>query len=429
MTESIRNINLIIATVGIVLSTVSIIQAKRNRFIEDKMRKFFVAFFAVMDVYVLCIITRELIHDRSGEMWVALSRISFFGQAFISSILTVLVTALILYQSGEERFERSGIFKISIGLWIIYVGVLIYAQFTKNIYYVDSDNNYFRGPYFSEIMIIPMIIMLVNLYAIWRNSDRLTKGQKKAFLIYAIVPTVCMILQSTLFGIHFIVLGTVAAALYMFTDILSEEEEGVRNRESENARLKNDILLAQIRPHFLFNALTTIKHLIKTDPDKAEIAMTQYTTYLRHHMDSITTSEIVPFEEEIKHVKGYLEIQKLRFGDELEVECDVDFTDFRIPTLTLLPLVENAITYGTRRNEDRTGKVKISTKQYVDRIEVVVEDNGPGFVPDALPDDRERSHVGLENVRARMENVAKGKLIIDSKPGHGTKATLVIPRE
>lgn len=426
MSIAIRNINLIIATAGIVLSSISLVQAKTNRFIEKELKRLFIAFFAVIDAYVLCIIARELIHGNSGEVWVAMSRVAFFGQAFLSSLLTILVTSLILYQSGEKNWKKSGIFIAAIALWLIYVGILVYAQFTKDIYYVDQNNNYFRGPYFPVIMIAPIVIMLVNLFAVWKKRDKLSDRQVRAFLVYAIVPTICMVLQIKRFGVHFIVLGTVAAAIYMFMDILTEQREGVAKKELENSQLKNDILLAQIRPHFLFNALTTIKHLIKTDPEKADEAMTKYTAYLRHNMDSIIKSDTVPFDEELEHVKGYLEIQKLRFGDELEIECDVKYTDFKIPTLTLLPLVENAITYGTRRNEDRTGKVRISSEKFDDRIEVTVEDDGPGFVPEALPDDRQRSHVGLQNVKSRIESVSGGKLIIDSEPGKGTKATIVL---
>ena len=427
MSIAIRNINLIIAAAGIALCSLNMIQAKTNRFIEKGMKNFFIGFFAVIDAYVVCIITREFTHTFTGAEWVTVSRIAFFGQALLSSVLTILVTAFILYQSGERDWFRNKIFIISLALWLIYVGVLIYAQFTKNIYYVDEENNYHRGPYFSIIMIVPIIIMIVNLFATWKKKEQLSERQIRAFLVYAILPTICMVLQSRLFGIHFIVLGTVAAALYMFMDILTEQREGLALKEVENAKLKNDILLAQIRPHFLFNALTTIKHLIKTDPEKAEKAMVQYTSYLRHNMDSITSNETVSFKEELEHVKGYLEIQKLRFGDELEIECDVSYTDFKLPTLTLLPLVENAITYGTRRNPDRTGRVRISSEKYDDRIEVTVEDDGPGFVPEALPDDRKRSHVGLENVKARIEHVAKGKLIIDSELGKGTKVTIVLP--
>ena len=85
------------------------------------------------------------------------------------------------------------------------------------------------------------------------------------------------------------------------------------------------------------------------------------------------------------------------------MEYDLEFTDFRIPTLTLQPLVENAVSYGVRRSENGTGVVTISTKKTAGHIEVSVKDDGPGFIYNSLPDDRERTHIGIRNVRERIE--------------------------
>lgn len=426
MNSIIRNINLIIATSGIILCAVSLFQMNNGRHILKETKKFFTAFFSVVIIYITCILIRELTYSFTGANWALLSRIVLFGQAFVSSLLTILVTAFLLYQSGED-YKKNNYFRISIILWIIYVLLLLYAQFNNQFYYVDSNNAYSRGPLFGLLMIAPTIIMALNVVVLYLKRNELSTKQRKAFLAYSIIPAICVVIQSSFFGIHLIALGTLIATMVMYMDITSDQKERMEIKEEENAQLKNELLLAQIRPHFLFNALTAIKHLIKEDPDTADDAITNYMTYLRHNMDSIMVDEPVPFKDELEHVNGYLELQKIRFGDELNVEYDLKYTDFKIPTLTLLPLVENAITYGIRRNEDRTGKVTISSEKYDDRIEVTVEDDGPGFIPDALPNDSERSHIGIKNVRTRIENVSKGKLIIDSTPGKGTKATIVLP--
>ena len=100
-----------------------------------------------------------------------------------------------------------------------------------------------------------------------------------------------------------------------------------------------------------------------------------------------------------------------------------------MPTLTLQPLVENAVTYGVRKSETGCGTVTIRSRAFPDRWEVSVTDDGPGFVPDSLPGDSERSHVGLRNVRERLKHTCGGELRIDSVLGEGTTVTIVLPKE
>ena len=89
--------------------------------------------------------------------------------------------------------------------------------------------------------------------------------------------------------------------------------------------------------------------------------------------------------------------------------------------------MENAIRYGVRKSSTGDGTVVIRATEYPDRFEVDVIDDGPGFVPSALPDDG-MSHTGLQNVRERLQRICGGQLLIDSKIGEGTKVTMVLPK-
>ena len=134
------------------------------------------------------------------------------------------------------------------------------------------------------------------------------------------------------------------------------------------------------------------------------------------------------FREERKHVESYLELQRLRFGEDLRVEFDLECESFFLPTLTLQPIVENAIRYGVRKNERGSGAVIIRSRDFPDRVELSVTDDGPGFVPDSIPGDSERSHVGLKNVRERLQRISGGELRVDSVIGKGTTVTMILPK-
>lgn len=141
-------------------------------------------------------------------------------------------------------------------------------------------------------------------------------------------------------------------------------------------------------------------------------------------MDGIQTKDPIPFEKELDHTKTYLEIELLRFSDILKVEYDIEVTDFRIPALSLQPLVENAVKYGIRSREDG-GTVRISTRRRNGKNYISVEDDGMGFDVNESQNDG-RSHVGIENTRKRLKLMMDADLCIESKIGVGTITTIII---
>lgn len=426
MYEAIPAINLAIAVSGLTLGLVGLMLSISAINLEQQTRKYFNAFFTVISVYVLMNLLGQLTHPHHTRYWAIIAQILIFLESFFSSLLTVMTTGFLLYESGEEDLYRNRMFHFSVGLWAVYAIMLICTQFTGTFYYFDEFNNYYRGPYYPFLLVPPALIMTLNIVIIREKRDRLTKSKIKAFLSYALIPLLTMVLQMFFYGLYLIVLGTAFAAIRMMFYIINDQAELNYQRKTENSRLKLDILLAQIQPHFLFNSLNTIQQLYTTEPQKADEAMTEFTTYLRHNMDSMTMENSIDFEKELEHARGYLELQKLRFGDELNVDYDLECTDFLIPTLTLQPIVENAVTHGIRKKESGIGTVTIRTRRFPDRVEVSVIDDGPGFDSTKPISDKDRSHIGLKNVKERLARISGGGLVIDSVPGEGTTVRIIL---
>ena len=215
-----------------------------------------------------------------------------------------------------------------------------------------------------------------------------------------------------------------------------ERAETARERaEKERARAEKElyeanvsIMVSQIQPHFMYNALTSIAMLCTIDPERAQEATITFSKYLRGNMDSLKQTKPVPFDHELEHLKKYLYIEKLRFANKLNIEYDIGPTNFKVPQLSIQPLVENAVKHGVGMKK-KGGTVKIATRETKTAFEVIISDDGVGFDVNAPRKEDGRSHVGMENTRTRLKELCGGEVRIESTVGEGTTATVILPKE
>jgi hypothetical protein len=184
-------------------------------------------------------------------------------------------------------------------------------------------------------------------------------------------------------------------------------------------------LESRVQPHFLFNTLNSIAALVHEDPAGAERMTTQLASLMRSSLDGQSTA-LVPLEGELRVVRDYLEIERVRFGDRLRYRIDAAgiATATLVPRLSLQTLVENSVKYAV--SSRREGATIVVTVENGDRsIHLRVEDDGPGFDVRNIPADH-----GLALLRARLAMVfgSRARLQIDSTP-RGTTVEMRVPRE
>ena len=195
--------------------------------------------------------------------------------------------------------------------------------------------------------------------------------------------------------------------------------------EAELKESRISIMLSQIKPHFIYNTLGTIERMCLKDPQKAFDLVRNFSLYLRGNFSELNSVTPIRFTEELEHVEYYVNIEKVRFPD-MNIEYDVQSTDFLLPALSVQPLVENAIKHGLMRLETG-GKVIIRSYETQTHFCVEVKDDGVGF-DTSLPIDQKK-HVGLHNIRERLRAMVNGELMIESEINVGTKAVIMIPKE
>jgi two-component system LytT family sensor kinase len=184
-------------------------------------------------------------------------------------------------------------------------------------------------------------------------------------------------------------------------------------------------LKAQINPHFLFNTLNTIAQLIHTDPAQAEATVERLAEMFRYVL-SRSERGLVPLEEELAFVDGYLEIERARFGERLRVVREVapEALSVPVPSLILQPLVENAVHHG--RGEDGSVDLSIRVAHHGNVIAIAIADRGPGMAPRRA----EGGHGhGLRNVDERLRKTCGPAfgLQIEHDGPRGTVVTVRVP--
>lgn len=202
-----------------------------------------------------------------------------------------------------------------------------------------------------------------------------------------------------------------------------EAEKNALNAQLAESRIAT--MISQIRPHFIYNTLGSIEQLCELDPPKAAELVHNFAKYLRGNFSELDNPKTIRMSQEMEHVKYYISIEKVRFPD-MEFTFEINSGDFRLPALTIQPIIENAIKHGLMKLP-KGGSVHVRSFETEDYYCISVEDDGVGFDTTILYD--ERKHIGLRNIRGRLEAMVSGTMEIESRIGFGTKVLIRIPKE
>jgi two-component system LytT family sensor kinase len=204
-------------------------------------------------------------------------------------------------------------------------------------------------------------------------------------------------------------------------------EHRLQEQEKLLMAARVEALASQINPHFLFNTLTSISSLIRSKPETARMLIVKLSGLLRRLLRS--QEHFVTLREELEAIDEYLDIESIRFGPRLHVEKSIDPASLEIvvPSMLLQPLVENSIKHGLSPKIGE-GRITIKSVREKDHVIIDVIDNGVGVGP-AHVERVQAGGIGLRNVNERLKVIygANYQLQLDSVPGQGTCARIVIP--
>lgn len=384
-------------------------------------RRFFVIMFAVFVLYMISAFADLLVYGDPSM--VLAEEIVTYLEYLLLSISMPMFTAYLLHTCGED-WRKSSLFRAVIILWGIYFILLTTAPFTTIFYYVTPNNQWIQGSWHT-LMVAPMfVVMFLNTASVIKRRDKLPRKYFVAFLIHLIPLQVVVFINCFIIELlATVVLTLCIVILSLFVIILYEQIEQYVGQQREIAHQRANIMVLQMRPHFIYNAMMSIYYLCAQNPKKAQEVTLDFTTYLRKNFTAIAGEETIPFSDELEHTRAYLNIEQVQFEDSLLVDYDISHTEFRLPPLTLQPIVENAIKHGMDP-ENAPLRITIRTRETDSGSEIIVEDNGPGF--DFKSDDN-KAHLALTNIQQRLEIMCGGKMTITPRAGGGTIVTVIIP--
>lgn len=279
-----------------------------------------------------------------------------------------------------------------------------------------------------------LLLVLPDLILILKRRKNLGRKNSLVWSIHLISVPLVEFLDAGI-GSSVLYFASTATLFLIYVTINQETELEMKDHaleleknEMELKEVKRHVMISQIQPHFIYNVLNIICILCRRDPKEAAKTTRIFARYLRMNVESLKKDKPVPFEEELLHAKTYLSLEKVRFRDELEISYDIGPTNFCIPTLSLQPMVENAVKHGLCMKEDGVGHLRIMTKEDGANWYVIVSDDGVGYDTKKVKKDDGRSHIGVENTKMRVEMMSHGKMDIFSIPGSGTNVVISIPK-
>lgn len=422
-----KTINLVIDSVIMALSIIFIIstfiEIKKSKKIRNSFLKIFISEFIYALIHMLAIYYKGI---EGGFASFIVRTANFLEYSFIFVIFVFFVDYVFL-DINNEKMKKGKILLYCFSTIGIVVNIV--NLFIPFIYSIDSSNIYQRGPFFWLPSLIMLIYCIMMILFIVFNRKHYSVRILISFLGGTILPISGALIQYFIYGYSFVIIGIFISTIFIFFSMLINEAQKAKEKENELIKINNRIMLNQMNPHFLFNALTTITCLCDEDPKEAKEALHDFSFYLRNNLDSIASYELIPFEKELEHIKAYLRIENRRFGNKISLEENISCTDFKIPPLSIESLVENSVKHGFFDKD--SGTITLTAKKNEDHIVVEIIDDGVGFdTKEILRTDVEkkvRISYGLQSSIKRFENYLSAKTEIDSEIGKGTRITIFIP--
>lgn len=369
--------------------------------------------------------------DDAGAYYIM--RVGVFCYYLIGAFMTVFFLDVIKKYIARDNGDR-GLERVIIGFQLLEVPnvlMLLATPFTGALYHIDSANVYHRawGYYAWQGITILTFLFIGGTALVYRKK---TDSFIKQIILTAFVfPTAGFLLSLSASGFNFNNIMVSVSELLMFmlyeknkTDVTLKYGHELEKAKTELAEARLNLMQAQIKPHFINNALLAVQEVCYTDPERAAELLDHFARYLRNNINATSSSLPIELRDEVQAVKEYLAIEYADTSKKFQFEFDIRCDGFKVPALSIEPLAENAVKHGIDRYSEES-RVILSSFETEDAYHAQIRDNGEGF--DLNSETLGKGGIGLKNTEERLKKLCGGSLEIRREDGW-TVAELMIPK-
>ena len=401
-TEFSKALNIFIVMVSIILALTILVVAAKAKNHSWRMGWFIASLCVVIGGLRLQLTPINIFkHDDVGTFGVSSARAMIFY-----SLVAPLFCLYFIESEGEKKRQWDMIFWLTLqGLFSLLIAVLII----------------FRGVGYPVYLAFLMQYMILVIMLTLSNKDI---RECIGFIIGMCAPITASLIGMANVRLDLMGFAIVMLLLIVFFGYQMNVENELLRKQAELSENKMVVLMDQIHPHFIYNSLQQIALLCDDEPEKVKPAIYSFSGYLRKNLESLTNTGMIPFMQEMEHVDMFISLAQILPSRHFRVEKNLEVTDFRIPALTVQPLIENAIKYGLSMSTEGE-KILIETKEEKGYYVIRVVDDGHGASTE-LPEQKKKKSVGTENVKTRLKVLCNGTLSVN-KLEVGTEAVIKIP--
>lgn len=283
-------------------------------------------------------------------MTVVILKISAVTSLVFSYVL-IFAYANCLIEFVRERKNVSALPKyIIMAICIIYILFSVISIFNGMLFSFDDNGYFVCGPMYGLVRAFDLISILIEIPLVLIYRKILTMRERVFLISFSVLPMLSMTLQSFWEPAPQYMAVTLSL-IVIYVLFHGEITRQLSEKETQLAESRISIMLSQIQPHFLHNTISVISDLCYKNPEQACEALKDFSNYLRGNIDSLSSRSLVHFTKELMQINAYLKLEKLRFGDRLNIVYDIQAKDFFVPSITIQPLVENAVKHGICEKE------------------------------------------------------------------------------
>ncbi len=283
-------------------------------------------------------------------------------------------------------------------------------------------------PSFGTVLVVLSVgvVFLDNVFLICVSRDKIGQEQFIIMMFLPLMPVVGFI--PSIFGssLRLLFPMTFFTMLANYVRLFNLQYASLDSQREKLHSLQIRSTTERMKPHYIYNVLTSIYYLCETDPPLAQKAVGTFSDYLRSVLENLDAGGLIPFEQEMQTIRSYLSLEQLRFGDRFSVEFDITTDQFLLPPFSVQPLVENAVKHGVGQT-NRPGEIIVESYETPTHYIVAVRDNCGGF--DVEHFQHTKSNFGLRYIQKILDLTVNGKMKIESEVGAGTTVTIQIPKE